>query len=89
MPKRNTSEHSTNYAERYADENLSDSKQSGFALDHSPDDRRRAQAAGLATGEAFRAMDFGSNETGPLWIAPRVLTTARKWTFRSCPYRAR
>ena len=36
MPKRNTSEHSTTYAERYADEKLTDGKQSVFALDSPP-----------------------------------------------------
>ena len=40
MPKKHTSEHSTSYAERYADETVSDSKQSNFALDHPPDDWR-------------------------------------------------
>ena len=42
MPKRNTLEDSTTYAERYADENLRDRKQSGFALDHPPTTGARA-----------------------------------------------
>ena len=45
MPKRNASEHSTSYAESYADETVSDSKQSNFALDHPPDDWRQTDFA--------------------------------------------
>ena len=51
MPKRNTLEDSTTYAERYADENLSDRKQSGFALDHPPDDRCQSDFAHRFTDE--------------------------------------
>ena len=173
MPKKNASEHSTSYAESYADETVSDSKQSNFALDHPPDDWRQTDFAhrftdelkaindsvaanfdsskklteytgderkqlAYATAEAFRSMDFESKESrveaaldlshtlldpvaqdirledaqlqqkefarrrcglvgppatapppAPLRMAPRVLKTAWKWPFRSCPYRAR
>ena len=51
MPKKNTSEHSTSYAERYADEAVSDSKQSNFALDHPPDDWRQTDFAHRFTDE--------------------------------------
>ena len=46
-----TSEHSTSYAERYADETVSDSKQSNFALDHPPDDWRQTGFAHRFTDE--------------------------------------
>ena len=45
MPKRNSADHSTGYSERYADETVSDSKQSSFALDHLPDDWRQTDFA--------------------------------------------
>ena len=51
MPKKNASEHSTSYAERYADETVSDSKQSNFALDHPPDDWRQTDFAHRFTDE--------------------------------------
>ena len=51
MPKRHASEHSTSYAERYADEAVSDSKQSNFALDHPPDDWRQTDFAHRFTDE--------------------------------------
>ena len=51
MPKRTTSEHSTSYAERYADEAVSDSKQSNFALEHPPDDWRQTDFAHRFTDE--------------------------------------
>ena len=51
MPKKNTSEHSTSYAERYADETVGDSKQSNFALDHPPDDWRQTDFAHRFTDE--------------------------------------
>ena len=51
MPKKNASEHSTSYAERYADETVSDSKQSNFELDHPPDDWRQTDFAHRFTDE--------------------------------------
>ena len=51
MPKKHASEHSTSYAERYADETVSDSKQSNFELDHPPDDWRQTDFAHRFTDE--------------------------------------
>ena len=48
----------------------------------------RGQLAHAAAG-TFRAMAFGNNPAGFPWGAPRVLTTARNWPFRSCAYYAR
>ena len=56
MPKKNASEHSTSYAESYADETVSDSKQSNFALDHPPDDWRQTDFAHRFTDE-LKAMN--------------------------------
>ena len=97
MPKRNASAHSTTYADKYADEQLDDSKQSEYAADHPKDDWRQTDFAhrftdelksindsaaanfdsgkkltdysskereqlAYATAEAFRSMDFESNQ---------------------------
>ena len=51
MPKKSASEHSTSYAESYADETVGDSKQSNFALDHPPDDWRQTDFAHRFTDE--------------------------------------
>ena len=56
MPKRNTSEHSSGYAEQYADETMDDRKQSNFALDHPPDDWRQTDFAHRFTDE-LKAMN--------------------------------
>ena len=67
MPKRNTSEHSTGYAEQYADETLNDKKQSNFELDYPPDDWRQTDFAHRFTDELkalndSAAANFDSNK---------------------------
>ena len=62
MPKRNSADHSTGYSERYADETVSDSKQSNFALDHPPDDWRQTDFAHRFTDE-LKATNDSAAET--------------------------
>ena len=82
MPKNNASEHSTSYAERYADEAVSDSKQSNFALDHPPDDWRQTDFAHRFTDELKATNDSAAAAPFMLWLTHCRLMSKRG-RFRS------
>ena len=73
MPKKNASEHSTSYAESYADETVSDSKQSNFVLDHPPDDWRQTDFAHRFTDE-LKAINDSAAAAAPFML---LLTHSR------------
>ena len=80
MPKRNTSEHSTGYAEQYADETLSDSKQSNSELDHPPDDWRQTDFAHRFTDELKAINDCAAAAAFMLLLSHcRLMSKRGRW----------
>ena len=82
MPKRHASEHSTSYAERYADETVSDSKQSNFALDHPPDDWRQTDFAHRFTDE-LKAINDSAAAAAFMLLLTHCRLMSKRGRFRS------